>query len=138
MHVVQFTPVHAVLRPATRLGQRVNGLFCLWSTGQGPIYNVKIRVKGLQPVDMQNVELVQCRVTSLPIYKPATTAKVPRKGCALDGKLSRYVFVPRWVQGTLVPRLAWVSFPDLLRTSYSILISVASVLFRRCLELTLH
>ena len=71
------------LRPGSRLGQGVNGLFSLWSTGQGPIYKVKIwvKVKGLQPVDIQNVELVQCRVTSLPIYKAATTAIVPRKGC---------------------------------------------------------
>ena len=42
-------PIHTVLRPATGV--------------KAQFYKVKIRVKGLQSVDVQNVELVQCRGT---------------------------------------------------------------------------
>ena len=102
-------------------------------------------VKGLQPVDIQNVELVQCKVIFLQIYKAATTTKVPRKDCetmhsrwktkweCLCSMMGTSFSRPQTYLGTSYSRPQ--TYP---RTTCSIRKSMPSVLIHRCLEWTLQ
>ena len=114
------TPICTVLRSATGVKIRSTAFFSCGQQVKAQFTRSKqVKVKGLQPVDTQNVELVQYRVTFVPIYMAATTEKVPRKGCETmhsrwKSNLSGRVFVPLWVWASLVPRFTCIRVPQLV------------------------